>query len=506
MSESLEQGFDSPADRPSRDERPLLGLLVAVALLHGLLWAILMPPWQIPDEPYYFASAQQAAISAGWVPATASIAAAPRQPVPLFAWSAAPVVAAFKDSPNAAMYVLRLIAVLFSVAVVLLGFWAAKEVFADDPRIAWGTALSLSLLPMLGQYFSEGAPDVLANLGGALLFWGAARTISLGYAPGATIAAVLGAALGATSKNNGLFLVGMLALIPLFALARPRTGGRTRGTRTETIAVLALSGAAVLAAVAGAWLLNAKGFGSGQILWALGPSGWIATLFDLGKGEPLQLFESFWGKWGWSAGPGLTREWMPALKLLCLASMAGLALLFARLWHARADGRRRARLAALAFMLIGGWAAVLQAVAYGRTLGYSGSKWLYPAIVPIVMLFVAGLAEWVSPERRAQALAGYAGALAVFDAIGAWLYVRPHYYEAFPATLRVTAQNIWEGSVSPALVDGLVFGWRPAPLRWTLTYLGVQLLLWLALASLVRRVLARGRGTGRPDGLREGAP
>jgi hypothetical protein len=84
--------------------------------------------------------------------------------------------------------------------------------------------------------------------------------------------------------------------------------------------------------------------------------------------------------------------------------------------------------------------------------------------------------------------------LAVFDVVAAWLYVRPHYYEVFPATLKTAGLNFWEGSVSPTLVEGLVVGWRPAPLSWALTHCGVQVLLWLVLAALVGRVLARERG------------
>ncbi|MGI9183938.1 MAG: DUF2142 domain-containing protein [Solirubrobacteraceae bacterium] len=43
--------------RPARVPRPLAALLVAVALL-GFAWALLVPPWQAPDEPAHFAYVQ----------------------------------------------------------------------------------------------------------------------------------------------------------------------------------------------------------------------------------------------------------------------------------------------------------------------------------------------------------------------------------------------------------------------------------------------------------------
>ena len=53
-----------PRRLTSRLPRPLLLLLAAVAVL-GLAWALLVPPWQAPDENYHFAYAQGLAEGAG---------------------------------------------------------------------------------------------------------------------------------------------------------------------------------------------------------------------------------------------------------------------------------------------------------------------------------------------------------------------------------------------------------------------------------------------------------
>ncbi len=37
-----------------RPRRRLLGLLLAMALLGGVLYAAVVPPWQSPDEPGHF--------------------------------------------------------------------------------------------------------------------------------------------------------------------------------------------------------------------------------------------------------------------------------------------------------------------------------------------------------------------------------------------------------------------------------------------------------------------
>src|SRR5690349_24720950 len=49
-------------DRADRSARALLGLLLPLALLHGLLYLAIVPPWQHYDEPTHFEYARLIAL------------------------------------------------------------------------------------------------------------------------------------------------------------------------------------------------------------------------------------------------------------------------------------------------------------------------------------------------------------------------------------------------------------------------------------------------------------
>jgi hypothetical protein len=476
-------------NEPSPVRRRLLALLVALAFLHGLLWAVMMPPWQVPDEYAYFAAGQQAAIDAGWLAEPALIGPPAAMPTKLFAVTAAPVVAVFKN-PLHGMYAMRAIGALGGALVVLLGFLAARALFPEDELIQWGTGLTLAMLPSLGQFFAYGSPDTPANLGGALLYLGAAYTITRGYRPWPVVAAVGGAVIAVASKQSGYVLAAVLAVLPLFALARPPAHpGATRKVERVVVPVITAAGLAGAFAVF-ARLVRENPAALKVARGALTPSGWLAALQGLVMDQPRRLLVYFWGRWGYDNGVQLADPWFDAFRVASLAAIVGLVLLAARWWAERdTHSDRRARLAALGFFALGAWASTLQAIQYGQILGgWVHARWLNPSIVPIVTLLVVGLAEWVPSRARTQALTVLAGFLAAFDAIAVWLYVRPHFYEGFPAELSRTANFVWPEN---GTANRLVFGPRPFFARWAVVPVALQLLLWFCLAMLLARAHRR---------------
>lgn len=455
----------------------------------------MMPPWQVPDEEAYYSAAQRVAADAGWLQGSALVGSPARMPTDLYAWTAAPLVAAF-ENPMHGMYALRFLGALAGALVALLGFLAARELFPEDPLIQWGTGLALAMLPSLGQFFAYGSPDIPANIGGALLYLGGARVIRRGYRPLPVLLAVGGAALAVASKQSGYVLAAVLAVLPLFALARPsvRNGGKRR-IESVVVAVVTVAGGIGAYSVFSR-LVRGDAEAISAAMAAVTPSAWLAALLGLAQDRPERLVAHFWGRWGWSTGIELPPHWYAAFRIVSLASVAGLVLVTLRWWserHARPE--RRSQLAILGFFAVGAWASILQTVEYAHIVGgWAHAHWLNPSIVPIMTLLAAGLAEWVPRKAWREGLLLLSGFLAAFDALALWLYVRPHFYDRFPAVLDRAANFVWLRD-NPLAAD-FVFGPRPFFARWPGTTVALQLLLWVCLAALVVRVRARTRQPG----------
>lgn len=479
---------------PARTGRRLMALLVGLAFVHGLLWAAMMPPWQVPDEEAYYSTAQRVAADAGLLAQPALVGWPARMPTDLYAWTAVPFVMAFKN-PMHGMYALRVLGAFAGALVALLGFLVSRELFPEDRLIQWGTGLALAMLPALGQFFAYGSPDIHANLGGALLYWAGARTIMRGYRPVPILVAVGGTALAVAAKQSGYVLAAVLAVLPLFALARPSVrNGKRRRIEGAVVTILTVAGGTGAYAVVSR-LVDGNSEALSAATAAVTPSAWLAALLGLAQDQPRRLLIYFWGRWGWDTGVELAAPWYPAFRVASLAAMAGLVLLAFRWWserHTHPDSR--ARLATLGFFLVGAWASTLQAVEYAHIIGgWAHAHWLNPSIVPIMTLLVAGLAQWVPRKGWREGLLVLAGFLAAFDALALWTYVRPRFYDQFPAVLDKAANFVWLRD-NP-LAGNLVFGPRPFFALSPVTTIALQLLVWLCLAALVVR--ARGNGEER---------
>lgn len=478
----------------------LVAYLLVVTLLSGLLWAIVMPPWQIPDEPFYYTSVRLIAEDFGWLDPVDMGTKGTAVPLPIFAWLAMPVVVAFRD-PNTAMYVLRFLGVLFSLGVVWLTYLAAREVFGEDDLVVWAAALTAALWPSLAVFHAEGAPHMVSNLGGALFFWGGVRVVRRGWAP-LPVAAVLGGApLAVLAATKGIFVLAPLALLPLFALWRPGDTTARRRT-TERLAVVTATAVAAMTAYIVVAISSSSSLAA--VRAGLPPIGWLTAVFEISGHRPRYLLATLWGAWGWGSGVVLGDGWRRTFELLAVGALTGLLILLVRLVAKRGEEAVRTRLAATAFLVSGAAAAFLAAISYGHIIGFGAAKWLFPAVVPIAVLAMAGLAEWVpsasgagavdAVRARRTALAAVGGFLAAFQAIVVWVLVIPRFYRPFPGNLVREAQNVW----ATGIAQQLVFAPRPAPLMWIPTYVLVQAALVVVAWLLISRLWRAGEGAATP--------
>jgi hypothetical protein len=473
---------------PPGPKRLLAALLFALSLVHGLIYAVVIPPWQIPDEPFYFASAQQEAARLGLVSHPVLVAPPASEPTPLYFVLASPVVAASKD-PVISMYLLRVLSALLSASIAVLGFWTASILFEGDAVVPLATALALSLLPMVGQFSAEVAPDALANVAGALVFFGCVTLLMRGWRPGPALLVVAALALGIAAKRDALALLGPCLALPVLMTAVSQRERAAAGVtpRRRWVFPLGMASAGLLAGVAAG-----AEVGRAQRLWAplaaLTPSGWGRTFADLVTDRPKNLSVTFWGHWGWNAPYAVQIEppLLAAFRLLSAVALIGLAVLVIRQWRSRAEPDGLRRLAAIGLLALGAWASALATVTYAQALPSAQSKWMFPALVPLALLAVAGLASLVPERARSGGLLASGLALAAYDAAALWHYIVPHYYRRFPAVLAGARLNIWlKMSTAQRFSSKITALARPAVVRSLALPVALQSALWVLLASVL---------------------
>jgi len=290
-------------------------LLVALALLHGLLYVWLVPPWQTPDEPAQF---QYAALVArlGRTPVASDIDAQLEQQItgslvrnhffeyllghppppqlqtleqaqalffmpsqvggdpPLYFWLAAlPIKLLSGHSIETQLLAVRLLGVALLVGAVLCAHGAAREL-SLGVGFALAVGLIVALQPMF-MFIGIGAGnDGFANLVGAALCWALLRLARRGMSlrRGALVLAL--ALLGVLTKRTLLPQVLLVGLIgagwALRRIARAPIGTLARLGIALALLVAVLGGRVAIArdrapTLAADWLDVTTGIGARRV-------------------------------------------------------------------------------------------------------------------------------------------------------------------------------------------------------------------------------------------------
>ncbi len=344
--------------------------------------------------------------------------------------------------PLTAWYLVRWISILFGLGSVALTWLAARLLFPGDdwpPLLAAGLT---ALLPQFGVVAASVNPDNLAILYGAGVFACLAWLARSGarFAPAATLVALT--LILPWMKRTTYFILPLLVIGGLWALKR-RLSGKSYAKWVWT-GLLGL-GAAVVALVlfyppAANWVVIRIGIPF-QTHWVGGfdPNYFRQRdMLDIVLAEVQPFNPAFWLRlksmailfyksavayighmdeplgWGWYAAVGL----------LAAAGLAGLS----RAGRLGLDRRRRAVLVlyavgvglSLAFIFTRYVALAADTLAQGR--------YLFPALVPVVVLWAAGFrALW--PERALPwAAAAGLGLVWLMDLTALWGGVVPWFY------------------------------------------------------------------------------
>jgi hypothetical protein len=414
--------------------RPLL-LILAIYLAVGALYAIYIPPWQVPDEPAHYNYIAQVAqegccpviapgdydqaylgqLTSSGFPEGADLSAIEYedwQP-PAYYLAALPVFALSDGS----LLALRLFSVALGAIVVALAYLTVLRLLPDHRAIAIGAALFVGFVPQHIAMMAGVNNDSFSEL-----ILGLTLLVLVAYLGGIRRphAAMLGVLVGAAflTKISAYYAAVLVALAVLW-----RWRAEKRPFRWLLVQVAWTGGLAVLIGLAW-WARDVTVYGWPDFLgWrAHGAvvadqprtADWIAAS---GLGSHLRFlvtttFHSFWGQFGWMGVPMPERDYM-ALSVFVYWVLAGLALLP---WKAcRLAPWQRTGLRLLAALLL------LTAIGYGFynwTFVQAQGRYLFPAITAFGLLAAGGAYGWAAwlDRRFGWRLAGWLPVLAL-----AWL-------------------------------------------------------------------------------------
>ena len=449
------------ADAPGATARPgentrALALLLGAALALMLVWTAVVPFDKGPDEAehyrvahFIYANGRLPVFAAdgdmyGYVvnaeEAFISYAALPGFNYVL---SALAMRLVLTDDPYVLLYAARFVSTLAVLMTIYLAYRTAHLLFPERPNVARGTALLLALIPQVtltGAYVNQDAYTM------AVCSW----TIYLllaGWKQGWTAgrAAWLGVALGLVllGRLNGYVVIPFALLVAVVSL---------RGGVGFVLIRMFITGS-VAALVSGWWFVRSYlqtgdpiGIQAVMEAWrALAPLRRApreigVSFLDILRGDtPYLVFRTFWGAFG-QLEVYLLWPYYALLGLLTLGAGAGLAWglvqWFAgpRPLHALFDrqyARNQAFLAAalpLLGVLVLGMAALVFWQAWATSFATQG-RYLFPAVVPIVLFITLGIAALPLGRVLQPLTLGCAIAfLFVLNLIGLFAYTVPTYY------------------------------------------------------------------------------
>jgi hypothetical protein len=264
-------GLAAPAPPGPSPERRWLAVVLLVGLLHGLVYVLIVPPWQHYEEPTHFeyswmiltrrsipdlgaydnAIRRELAISMadhgffrhlGPIPNLDAPASEPiwigqgqADTAPLFHIIMAVPLSLFANAGvTTQLYAVRLTCLGLYILLLWIAYLLVAELTPPGHSLRWAVPLGLALLPPLTDIMTAYNDDAGAIFFFSLFLLAAVRLLRRGPSPW-RILAVLGlAGLCALTKTTGLIAVPLaLAAGALAVLGRRAAGRRGRRGRAE---------------------------------------------------------------------------------------------------------------------------------------------------------------------------------------------------------------------------------------------------------------------------------
>ena len=411
--------------RPSMTADKVLWVLLALALVRGLLYAVLNPPFASPDELAHFQYVAYLATNG----ASGPIGDEGHQPVLYYALMV-PAYWLTSGQPEAVqLLAIRIASIPFLLGTVLFTWLAARKMAPSKPFVPIVAAALVALLPELAYFGASANNDNAANLVAALLTYLAVALISSGaYRWTAPVTAV---AIGVSLVTKGQILpVVMISAAVLAGHTAVRTRPPDRWKLALYAAVPLLLAAALLDGRAGERMMEVAATASSMLVdWPK-----ASAMAQQSGTDPFSyMFTSFWAAFiGESVRPADRWYLVPAGVVL----LGGAGYLVALVSGSTRRAASRSTVL-LRTVLLGMLAGVLL-TAYLRYLynyQFADQPWrlqilqgrfLHVAIAPLALLVGEGWGLLTPSRARAGAGWGILGLLIAFD-VASLVALASHY-------------------------------------------------------------------------------
>jgi len=408
-----------------RSERAILAVIVLVYIVLGILYAVMTPPWQVPDEPAHYNYVRflvqerrlpvlsmgdydqgylDEATSRRFDPALSidPIRYESHQP-PLYYLLAMPVYVLFRG----ALIPLRLFSVLLGAGLPIVAYLVGKQVYPDQAWPGLGAAAFVALIPQHVAMSAGVENDVLAELILGLVLLELVRWLSLtewGSIRRLTVVGVL-VGLGLLTKISAYIAIPLALIAVLLKLRQAaHQGPSSQSARTAGIAVAALLIPALIlslpwfirnVAVYGHMDLTGLKYHDRIVVGQLRTQDWIAEhgWVSLPGAFLSTTFHSFWAQFGWMAVPIDARIYT-ALGMLSLLVCLGFVLWLIDAW----DGRRRPTPAGI-LLACSALFTLASLVWYNLGLYQAQGRYLFPALIPLGIAWSLGLHQILGKQE-----------------------------------------------------------------------------------------------------------
>ncbi len=448
-----------------------LFIFLGLALVRGLLYVALIPPWQAPDETGHFEYVwllvnQERLPTAETLSPTfesellSSLYAwrygeYTQRPLPeimparlaelppdsfarnartvmierfslAYLWAAPFLYLVRHQELITQLYFARLASVVLYTLNVWLAYRLFQALLPHRPRVALALTAVYSFIPQHTYINSMVGDGPLAELMALAVLYSWVRIFQHGISPVRLIAVIAGTLLGIASKTTAAFLIPLDLLFGLWWWLQ----NRQRPLQRRALIGLVL-GALIL--LGGLWLWSHTTLGMRTLdrLTTLSPTfaeSGILLRDKRGLTLPdalLLTFQSAWANFGWMRVP-VSDRWYGALLLLTIAGLAGWLL---PQENCTATLHRGAPQLAVACLLAMGSFVTIALI--GRQDGgyyqFQG-RYLFPILAPTIYFWVTGLQRYVRPRVELLTLAALIGFLIAFDVWSLIQYIVPYFY------------------------------------------------------------------------------
>lgn len=446
--------------RAARPFFPILNLIVVLALIRGILYASLVPPWQAPDEPGQFERARAALMGSDWrstskdSPAwyndlvqslftfnfwdfvvTPRLNYSPDLPPdyyiafyqeiydglygsrPAYAVIGWPLLLFRSDDITLQLYLLRLNTIFMNIGVIILAYLITRLIFPEDQFLMLGVPIVILFNPQHTHLLATVNNGNLAELLTTVALYFLIKGIVKGFTWFRVIGVVFFSLAAMWTKATAYFLpfaVGSVGLFYSWQFRRYWFWFLPIGTiLIGLIYIFAPQRLKIL--LFQAWTQMTTGN------------------FYLNPIVPVDLFRSFWAMPGWMIVK-LNPFWYGVLACACLLAVMGLAKLLLTKRELLFSSELRPRLQALLVLGIAAVVAIGVLLSWNTITGsviYRQARSIYPAIVPISLFLVLGWRELIPSAGRNFGLLAITTLLFLFDTLVLFGYIIPFFYSRY---------------------------------------------------------------------------